>query len=89
VREPSRRAGSGSADDGTRRDTGSNATPTWPVIAAPIITAAADVDVPIHIHVTGVDVPAVYVGGVEIPAVYVGAVEVSAVNISCISSDLT
>src|SRR5215471_538415 len=54
------RAGSGGADDGTRRDTGGNATPTWPVVAAPVVAATADVDVPVE------------VGAVEVPAVASG-----------------
>src|SRR5215471_9499518 len=49
------RAGSGCADYGTRRDTGGNATPTWPIVAAPV-----DVDVPVE--VSGVEVPAVASG---------------------------
>src|SRR6516165_2226834 len=66
-------SGSGSADDGTRRDTGGDATPTWPVIAAPVATA--DVDIAVDVDVAAVDV-----GAVKVPAVDVGAVKVPAVD---------
>src|SRR5215469_4242968 len=59
-------SGSGSADDGTRRDTGGDATPTWAIIAAAVATA--DVDVAVDVNI------AIDVGAVEIPAVNIGTV---------------
>src|SRR4051794_41781884 len=67
------RAGRGSADHGTRRDTGSDPTPTWTGIAAAVIAAARNVD--IAVNVCGVDVGAVDVGAVNVGAVNVGGVD--------------
>src|SRR5580693_5754393 len=82
------RTGNGTADDGTRRDTGGDATPTSPVISASVATAA-DVDVAVDVdiaavHVGRVDVAAVHVGAVEVAAVHVGTVEIAAVRIGAV-----
>src|SRR5439155_4240906 len=62
-----RRARSSGADDRTRRDTGGNAAPTWPIIAAPVATSA-DVDVPVDVDVAA----PVDAGAVEVPAIASG-----------------
>src|SRR6267378_4114084 len=80
------RTGNGTADDGTRRDAGGDATPTSPVISASVATTAdvaVDVDVA-AVHVGTVDVAAVHVGAVEIAAVHVGAVDVAAVHVGAV-----
>src|SRR5215472_6887236 len=82
IRVVIRRAGRGGADYSTRRDAGGNATPTWPMIApAPVVTATADVDVPVHVDVVSVDV-----GGIEVSTVDVGGIEVPAVDVAAIAS---
>src|SRR5215472_15257028 len=82
-------AGSSGADYRTRRDAGGDATPTWPIISAPVVAATADVDVPVHVdgvsvEIGAVEVPAVDVGAVEVPAVDVGAVEVPTVDVGAV-----